>query len=135
MFDVNRRTVTRLAVGDVVAILAFVTVGEYQHNEYLFSASRLPELAAHLVGTGVPFLAGWVLGAWALSAYGDVESRTRLVGTTVSAWLVADVVGQLIRGTAAFPGDASITFFAVAGLFGAVFLLAWRLVATTLLGP
>jgi len=133
MFDVDRRTVARFAVGDVVAILAFVTVGEYQHNEYLFSASRLPELGAHLAGAGIPFLVGWIVGSWALSAYGDLDSWQRLVGTTLGAWLVADVVGQLLRGTAAFPGDASVTFFAVAGLFGAVFLLIWRLAARTLL--
>ncbi|GAA0656690.1 DUF3054 domain-containing protein [Salarchaeum japonicum] len=135
MFEFDRRTVRRFAAGDLVAILAFVTVGEYQHNPFLFQPSQAGDLAVQLAGAAVPFLAGWLVGSWALGAYGErvADSRLRLAGATVGGWLVADVLGQLVRSTAFFPGDASPVFFAVAAAFGSLFLLAWRVAATTIL--
>ncbi|QDX41092.1 DUF3054 domain-containing protein [Salarchaeum sp. JOR-1] len=133
MFEFDRRAVRRFTAGDVVAILAFVTVGEYQHSPFLFRPSQAADLAVQLAGAAVPFLVGWLVGAWAFGAYADgvSDSWLRLGGATVGGWLVADVLGQLLRRTAFFPGDASPVFFAVAAVFGAIFLLAWRTVATT----
>ncbi|MGB9985940.1 DUF3054 domain-containing protein [Salarchaeum japonicum] len=135
MFEFDRRTVRRFAAGDVLAVFAFVTVGEYQHNPFLFQPSQAGDLAVQLAGAAVPFLAGWLVGSWALGAYGGrvTDSWLRLGGATVGGWLVADVIGQLLRSTAFFPGDASPVFFAVTATFGALFLLAWRVAATTVL--
>lgn len=134
MFEFDRRTVRRLVAGDIVAILAFVTVGEYQHSPFLFKVSEAGDLAAQLAGAAVPFLAGWLVGSWALGAYGErvEESWLHLAGATVGGWLVADVLGQVLRSTAFFPGDGSPVFFAVAAAFGSLFLLAWRVAATTI---
>ncbi|MEE6210252.1 DUF3054 domain-containing protein [Salarchaeum sp. III] len=134
MFEFDRRTVRRFVAGDLVAILAFVTVGEYQHSPFLFQPSQAGDLAVQLAGAAVPFLVGWILGSWAFGAYGErvAESWLRLAGATVGGWLVADVIGQLLRSTAFFPGDASPVFFAVAAAFGAIFLLALRTATTTL---
>lgn len=131
MARVDASTVRRLAVGDAVAVLAFVVVGEYQHSPFLFDPARLADLAVQVAWASVPFLLGWAVAGGLLGAYrADVlDSPVRLVGFTVGPWLVADLLGQALRATATFPGDASTVFFAITAVFGSLFLLAWRGVA------
>lgn len=130
MARVDASTVRRLAVGDAVAVLAFVVVGEYQHSPFLFDPARLGDLAVQVAWASVPFLLGWAVAGGLLGAYrSDVlDSPARLATFTVGPWLVADVLGMALRSTAVVPGDASLVFLAVTAVFGSVFLLAWRAV-------
>lgn len=121
LFDVDPRTVRLFVVGDVVAILAFVVAGELSHGR--------PLALGRVAGVAVPFLVGWALVGTAVGVYGRGvrASAPRLVVATTIGWLGADAVGQAIRATAAFPGDAATTFFLVAFGVTLLLLLVWRL--------
>lgn len=121
-------TTAGLFVVDVALIALFVVLGELQHNPGAV-VERTP-------GTLVPFLIGWVLAALLAGIYtqpvlGDL--RTAVVRTGL-AWVGAVVVGQGLRATAVFPGDADPAFVAVSFGMGLALLLPWRAVVAYLLG-
>jgi hypothetical protein len=130
LIDANGRAFVRFLPGDLLAILAFVLVGELQHGG--LGAQRY-------AGALLPFLVGWLVVAPILGAYSSnaLESSRSALLLAVTTWLGADLVGQLLRGTATFPGNASPQFFVVAFVFGSLFLAAARfgtLVITDLTG-
>lgn len=119
-------TTVGLLVGDVVLITLFVVLGELQHYDPELVPVRTP-------GTLAPFLIGWVLaallaGVYARTVRGDVRTA---VGRTALAWLGAVAVGQSLRATVLFPGDASPAFVAVSVAVGLALLLPWRAVAAS----
>jgi len=122
MLRVDSRAVRRFLVGDALAILAFVVVGQVQHG---FPPLDYP---ARFAGTAGPFLAGWLVAAPVVRAYsaGVLTSVRAAAGRALLAWVAADVVAQLLRDTAAFPGSADPVFFAVASVFGGGLLVLWR---------
>jgi predicted branched-subunit amino acid permease len=128
LFDVDRGALRRYLAGDCLAILLFLVAGELEHG---LNPLALP---VHFVGVAVPFYVGWAVAAPALGAYAGAvrTSRRALLGRAIAAWFVADVLGQALRGTALFPGDADPAFFAVAFLVGGGALLVWRTVRFTL---
>jgi hypothetical protein len=120
--DVNRGTVKSLLVGDLVALSAFLLIGEISHGiDPVADAGRVVLVA-------VPFLLGWVVCGSLAGAYsvGVLDSPRDLLVTTLLGWLLGDAFGQLLRSTATLPGNADPAFFAVAFAFGSVFLLAHR---------
>lgn len=123
--ELDGSTVRRFLVGDVLAILAFVALGEVQHG--------VPPTAfpIRFAATAVPFLAGWVVAALPAGAYAARagESVRSAALRAFAAWLAADAVAQLVRGTAVVPGEADPVFYVVAAAFGGGFLVAWRAVA------
>jgi len=112
-----------LLLGDLVAIAAFVVIGEMSHS---IDPLANPGIVAD---TYVPFLVGWLLAAGFAGVYARRfhHSPRRMAVTVLGAWLVADVVGQLLRSTAYFHGDAALTFALVAAAVGGLFLVGWRL--------
>ncbi|MFC7165719.1 DUF3054 domain-containing protein [Halospeciosus flavus] len=129
LFDVDDRTARLFVLGDVLAILAFVLVGELSHG--------IDPLARplYVAETALPFVVGWAFAGSALGAY-SVRARESLrVGLPRAfvAWLAADAVAQALRALPFFHGDAALTFYLVAAAFGGALLLGWRALATTVL--
>ncbi|WP_020222703.1 DUF3054 domain-containing protein [Halarchaeum acidiphilum] len=123
LLDVDRRTLRLFALPDLVAIVAFVIVGEYQHGRLAASAAN----PRHLLGVLVPFVVGWAIAAPLLRAYSARTNGLRgLVGWTVLAWLAADVVGQALLATGAFSIGFDPVFLVVVAIFGSLFLLIAR---------
>lgn len=127
--DVDTESIRRFAVGDVLAILSFVVIGEFSHG-----ANPLADPTGAL-DAALPFLIGWAIvaplaGAYAEKTRGSVKAA---VVPALVAWLGADLVGQGLRATAVFGGNAAVTFFLVALAFGGLLLTAWRAVAVRLL--
>jgi hypothetical protein len=114
-----------LLAGDLIALTAFVAVGQRDHN--LVNAAN-PVLG--VLATAAEFGAPWAAAGWLLGAFrvGDREGRPdiALLARSLNAWLVAAPIGILIRSYAL--GRAVIpTVFLVATLgFGGLFVLGWR---------
>lgn len=122
--DLSGRT-GLLALGDLAAILLFVTLGEIQHG-----FSPVGQFG-RLLGTLTPFLIGWIVVALVSRQYTQaVQASVRsAVLRTAATWIPAVVVAQVLRGTAIFHGDASIAFGAVSVVVGGAFLCLWRSLA------
>lgn len=116
-------TTALFLAGDLLAIAAFVVIGELSHGYELVGD------APRIAGTFAQFLVGWLVVSFPLGVYAR-DYRTDLRRSTVlvlGAWFGADVVAQGLRSTAAFPGSAAVTFAIVAFLVGGVLLVTWRL--------
>src|SRR5574341_2295988 len=131
----NIRSPLRLAplillVGDLIAVMAFVVVGQRDHN----LVNEANPILGVLVTT-VEFAAPWVVAGWLLGAFRGVGGHpgrpyASFLARSLNTWLVAAPVGILIRSFAL--GRAVIpTMFLVAALgFGGLFVLGWRAVFT-----
>ncbi|ACV12673.1 conserved hypothetical protein [Halorhabdus utahensis DSM 12940] len=111
-----------LAVGDLVAIAAFVLIGAvYGHGESLWNVGR------H-VGTFLPFLIGWLAASMLGSLYTTDARRSvlRAISWTVPAWITAALVGQLLRATTLFHGSFSPIFLLISTVVGLALLVPWR---------
>src|SRR5574341_202316 len=136
-----RFTLLILLVGDLIAVMAFVVVGQRDHN--LVNEAN-PVLG--VLVTTVEFVAPWAVAGWLLGAFrvgdhvgaglapaqGDHTGRpyVSFLARSLNTWLVAAPIGILIRSFAL--GRAVIpTMFLVAALgFGGLFVLGWRAVFT-----
>ncbi|MBP2250920.1 hypothetical protein J2754_001237 [Halarchaeum solikamskense] len=126
LLDVDRRTVRTFALADLVAIVAFVLVGEYQHGMLVYTATH----PLRFLGVLAPFLVGWIAAAPLLRAYSVRTHDPRgLVGWTLASWLAADVLGQALLLSGAFPIGYDPIFAVVVAVFGSLFLLLTRGVA------
>jgi len=118
-----------LAVGDLLAVLVFVVVGEITHGvDPITQPGRV-------LGTLAPFLIGLAIVTFVGGLYtrDAIRSPRRAVSLIVPAWIGAVLIAQLLRATAFFPGDAAVTFAAVSVAVGGLLLLVWRAVASVLL--
>jgi hypothetical protein len=119
-----------LLAGDVAVIVAFVVVGELSHG-----IDPLAAAGYVVVNTLSPFLLGWFLVAIPAGLYANTdESVTRVGLRTAGAWLLADVVAQLVRMTPYIAGGNRLWAVAVFGLVsfavGGTLLVTWRVGAT-----
>jgi len=117
--DVDGRAVARFLPGDVLAILALVLVGTIEHGTLT---------AQRYAGVLLPFLVGWLAAAPLVGAYSSraADSTRSAFVLAAGTWLVGDLVGQLLRNTSLFPGNADPAFFVVMFLVGAALLSAGR---------
>jgi len=118
---VASRQYALLALGDLVALLVFATVGEYRHGGTTFAVFR----------TAVQFGIGWVVFATLVGAYGpralDGRRRAALLGAV--GWAGGAVIGAFVRlGTEAGAGIVPVFVLVTAGV-GAVIFALWRGVA------
>lgn len=120
--DVDGRAVTRFLPGDVLAILALVLVGTLEHDTFTLQ---------RYAGVLLPFFVGWLAAAPLVGAYSTraADSTRGALVLAAGTWLVADLVGQLLRHTSLFPGNADPAFFVVLFLVGAALLSAGRFVS------
>ena len=128
-----------LLAGDLIAVIAFVAVGQRDH-ELVNEANPVLGVLLTAAEFGVPWLvAGLLLGAFRMGdhvgaglapAQGDQTGRpyVSFLARSLNTWLVAAPIGILIRSYAL--GRAVIpTMFLVATLgFGGMFMLGWRAV-------
>lgn len=107
---------------DVLVIVVFAAIGRNSHDEGIDPAG--------IARTSGPFLAGAIVG-WAVS--GAWRRPVPLRPTGLVVWACALGLGMILR--VAFGGGIEPSFIVVAGVFLALFLLGWRLLASRLLPP
>jgi hypothetical protein len=116
------RSAAPIAVGDVLAIVAFLSYGLTTHgiNPLVFPR--------HTVLTALPFVLSWVLLAPIGGLYRPRTRRSArsALGRTAVVWVGVSLLGGAVRSTPLFPGDAPPTFLLVVAGFGAAVLLPWR---------
>ncbi|WP_435096485.1 DUF3054 domain-containing protein [Halarchaeum sp. P4] len=123
LLDVDRRTVRLFVLPDLVAILAFVLVGEYQHEMLAYTLTH----PLRFLGVVAPFLVGWAVAASVLRAYSTrARSWRGLIGWTLLSWVVADALAQGLLLTGIFPIDFNEVFAVVVAVFGGLFLCIAR---------
>jgi uncharacterized membrane protein YoaK (UPF0700 family) len=114
-----------LALGDMVAIAAFVVIGSVgAHHGSLTNISGMIE-------TLVPFIVGWVLAAFLGSLYTEDARRSvlRAVSWTIPAWITAALIAQLLRWSPLLPDSFSGVFLLVSIGAGLALLAPWRGIA------
>lgn len=121
----SRRTIV-LAIGDAAAIGLFVWLGEIRHGGTVAAGAE----------TLAQFGLGWLIAAVGTGVYaaGAVDSPTRAVTLGVTTWIVAALLGQLVR-LLATPGSlVQPSFVLVSIAVGGLFIGSWRAVAGRLVG-
>lgn len=117
------RAAAPLAVGDVLVLIALLTVGTLSHSSTAF----LLDNPLYLAGVYAPFLIGWVVVAPLVGAYsaGAAETAKSSIPLVVRSWIPAAAVGFVLR-TFVFTGSAAPTFIVVMLVTGTVALGGWR---------
>jgi len=108
-----RRAVVIALFLDVLSVLGFVIIGRSAHHD--------GDTPAGVWHTAWPFLAGLVIGLWAVRFW---RKPTAIRPAGLGAWLGTAGSGMAIR-VAAGQGTA-LAFIGVAFAFLALFLLGWR---------
>lgn len=124
-FDVDSRAVRRYVLGDVAAIVLFVILGELSHGANPLS------ILGPMTLTVSTFLFGWFTVAVVSGAYGGgtLSDQRSAVILPLVGWAFADAIAQALRATEFFPGNADVSFYLVALIFGGALLGFWRYVA------
>ena len=119
LLDADPRAFVRFLPGDLLAVFALVLVGTMNHGSLT---------AERYAGVLIPFLVGWLVVAPLAGGYDSqvLDSTRSALVLGVASWLGADFVGQMLRGTEFFPGEADPQFFLVAFLFGGLLVAVMR---------
>lgn len=112
----------RLAVGDLLVLAGFLTVGELRHG---VNPVTQPLVVADTVA---PFLVGWIVASLVAGAYAPGATRTPRVAAVRAggAWVVAAAIGLVLRATTLFHGESPLSFALVVTGIGVVSFVAWR---------
>jgi hypothetical protein len=121
-----------LAVGDLIVLVALLSLGTARHNGFAY----LTENPVGLALTLLPFLVGWVVAAPLVGAYsaGAAESAKAAIPLAIRSWVLADVVGIVLRVVLPFDSNGPLMgrllplaiFFGVTLVVGVVGLGVWR---------
>ncbi len=112
-----------LVVGDLIALTAFVLVGQADHNT-VNAANPLLGALPNVLSLAVP----WLIIAWILGAFPrDTLQLKSFLGRSLVAWLAAVPVGLVVRMLWLGRGGIPIMFLLVTLAAGGLFLLGWRL--------
>ncbi|MCS6847064.1 MAG: DUF3054 family protein [Anaerolineae bacterium] len=123
----NKLTYRRiLLIGDVLAVAAFVIVGQYFHNMTAMANAAL-RAVEQIAAIGLPF----ILLAWLLGAYPARHPETwREMGLfllrSALAFIYAVPTGLFIRAWLFGQPTVLLAFASMALLFSAMFVLGWR---------
>lgn len=121
LFGIDRRIVRSYLSTDLLAILLFGGVGEYRHGLVRYDAVH-PEHFVTIVG---PFVLAWLVLAALFGGY--TRSRPAVfLAKTIVIWIAADILTQLLSYADVSSLGPNLLFFAVAGVFGGLFLLMSR---------
>ena len=114
-----------VAVGDLIALLAFLFVGTLQHWP-LGEITADPTIYLFAAG---PFLLGWLLCAPLVGAYspGGGSAPNSSVPLAIRSWIPATIVGLAVRIVAVPDRGFDPVFAAILLVGGAIVLSAWRL--------
>jgi hypothetical protein len=114
-----------LAVGDLVALLAFLFVGTLRHAT-IDALTNDPTIYLFAAG---PFVLGWLVCAPLIGAYspGGGSALNSSLPLAIRSWIPATLIGLGIR-VVALPGRGAEPSFAIVMLVGGTaVLVAWRL--------
>jgi len=113
-----------LLVGDLLALVLFVYVGQRDHD---LVNEAYPMLGVLI--TSIMFAGPWVLTGWLLGAFPSREtlSARSLLARTLNAWLVTALSGLLIRSYALGRAVVPTVFITATLVFGGLFLFGWRI--------
>lgn len=111
-------SVRLLAVGDALALMAFLVVGLANHD-------RTSDLFTEGARIGLPFVIGWFTSAIALGAYALRRGRRAFLLRSALAWTVGIAIALLLRNTL-FGSQFSLVFAIISYVFTGIFLLGWR---------
>ena len=127
---VTDRRVLVLAIGDLVAIVALILIGQLSHD-----IDPVTEPLASIESM-IPFLVGWVVISMLAGVYAReiATSVARAARSTTVAWVAAVNVGLIIRSTPLFDGGAGWPFNLVLTGSGLAILLAWRIAYASVVG-
>jgi hypothetical protein len=113
-----------LLIGDLIAILLFVFIGQQDHattdvNNPLFGLLR----------AAFPFLIMWLIVAPIVGAYPSAENITLrpLLVRGLNAWLIAAPLGLLLRAFLFERGGIPAIFMLLTLVVAGAFILIWRL--------
>lgn len=108
--------------GDVLALSAFVFIGQVDHN-LVDTANPLWGVLEQVLIFGMPWLAaGLWLGAFRLAEGGARAFLLRSLNT----WLVAAPLGLLLRSYVLGRAVVPTNFITATLVFGGLFVLGWR---------
>jgi hypothetical protein len=113
-----------IAVGDLIALLAFLLAGTIQHSTV---AELQADPAIYLFAAG-PFILGWIVCAPLVGAYspGGGSALNSSIPLAIRSWIPAAIVGLLVR-VLAIPGRGAEPIFAIIILVGgSIALSVWR---------
>jgi hypothetical protein len=117
-----------LVFGDLAALYLFVLTGQADH-ELLPGANPL----WYTLARGWPFLAVWLVVGWLARAFRLPAGRPgralarEIGGRALHGWLIAAPLGVLLRALVLGRSTIPAAFLLATLGFGALFLLAWRL--------
>ncbi|GIV84903.1 MAG: hypothetical protein KatS3mg052_1910 [Candidatus Roseilinea sp.] len=118
----------RLLIGDVLAVAAFVVVGQYSHNMTAMANAAL-RAVEQIAAIGLPFvLLAWLLGAYPAHRPATWAEVGRLLLRSALAFLYAAPAGLFIRAWLLGQPTVLLAFAGVALLFSAMFVLGWRVI-------
>lgn len=112
-----------LLVGDLLTLLAFIYIGQRDHE--------LLDASSPFVGLLLPsavFALPWGVAAWALRALprGDDLRFWPFMGRSLNVWLVAAPLELLLRSWVLGRAVIPTAFFNAALGFGGLMILGWR---------
>ncbi len=113
-----------IAVGDLIALLAFLLAGTLQH----WTPEQLQaDPTIYLLAAG-PFILGWLVCAPLIGAYspGGGSAPNSSIPLAIRSWIPAALVGLVIRVVAIPDRGADITFAVIMLVGGVVVLSLWR---------
>lgn len=118
----SRSTPWLLAAGDWLVLLAFVLIGQRDHN--ITGPAAIPSLITTTLSVGIP----WTIAAAVLGGYRP-ETAAGLwpwLGRVLTIWLVAAPLGLVIRALVRGQDAISVPFMLVMIGLGGLFMLGWR---------
>lgn len=122
----KRTSKALLAGGDLLALLAFVLVGQADHQT-LSAANPLLGALPNVVSLAIP----WFILAVLLRAYPRGAAPSTLLsflGRSALAWIIAAPIGLAIRMVWLGRGGIPLPFLLVTLAVGGLFVLGWRLI-------
>jgi hypothetical protein len=124
MFD-KKRSLWILVVGDVLALMLFVYLGQRDHE----TVDLVNPLLGILLLTG-EFAIPWLIAGWWLGVFSDeaIQMKRTFFMRSLNAWLVAAPFGILLRALVLGRAVIPTPFFVVALSIGGAFVLGWRMV-------
>lgn len=113
-----------LVVGDILALLLFVIIGQTDHQ----TVSAENPLGGLLVA-GAPFIVAWLVSAFLLGAYrADVVAPRVMLTRSLTAWFIALPIGIVLRALLLGRAVIPTAFILVAFAFGGLFIIGWRMI-------
>lgn len=117
-----------LLIGDVLAVAAFVLVGQRFHNTTAVADVAL-RAVEQIAAIGLPFiLLAWLLGAYPARQPETWQEAGRFLLRSALALIYAAPAGLFIRAWLFGQPTVLLVFAGVALLFSMVFVLGWRAV-------